>query len=178
MMQKIFFLLILIFSFLFIFLNHPLTMNTNLMLQAFLITIFSGLLIKSFWFSYSLFLIFLGGMLILFMYMTMVASNEKFSFKMNKNKSTFSILFFMLIFLMFFFLFSMHYSMFKNMIFNMENMKFKQNMIFFKNDNLFMLNKLYNFPMNLLSMILMLYLLLTLIASVKISNSNNLSMRI
>nr|UKO33030.1 NADH dehydrogenase subunit 6 [Stenochironomus sp. 3CZ] len=175
MVQKFFFILILISSFMFIFLNHPLSMNTNLMIQAFLITIFSGLLIKSFWFSYSLFLIFLGGMLILFMYMTMVASNEKFWTKKIKYLKFYLILILMLIILtIMFFWFNYYFLM--NKIFNMESLKFNYIMSTW-DINLLMLNKIYNYPMNLLSIFLMLILFLTLIASVKITNSNYSSMR-
>lgn len=47
------------------------------MAQTILIAIFSGLLINSFWFSYLLILIFLGGLLILFIYVSTLASNEQ-----------------------------------------------------------------------------------------------------
>lgn len=40
----------------------------------------TGLMGGSYWFSYILVLVFLGGVLVLFLYMTSLASNEKFEF--------------------------------------------------------------------------------------------------
>nr|AEP27708.1 NADH dehydrogenase subunit 6 [Platystomos albinus]ARH54582.1 NADH dehydrogenase subunit 6 [Platystomos albinus] len=77
------FSLILTFSIMFIFLNHPLSLGFTLLIQTILIALFSGLMNSNFWFSYILFLILIGGMMILFIYMTSIASNEKFSFNFN-----------------------------------------------------------------------------------------------
>nr|QXU57672.1 NADH dehydrogenase subunit 6 [Cherax setosus] len=63
---------------LFTTLSHPLSMGLTLLAQTILICIVSGLFNPSFWFSYILFLIFLGGMLILFIYVSSLASNEPF----------------------------------------------------------------------------------------------------
>nr|UKO33017.1 NADH dehydrogenase subunit 6 [Stenochironomus sp. 1CZ] len=160
----------------FIFLSHPVSMNMNLMMQTLLISIFSGLFLSSFWFSYSLFLIFLGGMLILFLYMTAIASNEKFSMKMNLKFPLIIVL--MSNFFVMIFLFIKNPLMFFNKMFNLEVEKFKDSsMINFFNSNYPLLNKIYNFPMNLLSLSFMMYLFLTLIATVKISTSNKTPMR-
>nr|CDL72691.1 NADH dehydrogenase subunit 6 [Cherax sp. HG-2014b] len=59
-------------------LTHPLSMGLTLLAQTILICVISGLFSPSFWFSYILFLIFLGGMLILFIYVSSLASNEAF----------------------------------------------------------------------------------------------------
>nr|YP_009116453.1 NADH dehydrogenase subunit 6 [Cherax holthuisi]AJD80481.1 NADH dehydrogenase subunit 6 [Cherax holthuisi] len=59
-------------------LTHPLSMGLTLLTQTILICMLSGLFSASFWFSYILFLIFLGGMLILFIYVSSLASNEAF----------------------------------------------------------------------------------------------------
>nr|YP_009128368.1 NADH dehydrogenase subunit 6 [Tribolium confusum]AJP09532.1 NADH dehydrogenase subunit 6 [Tribolium confusum] len=65
-------------STMFILMNHPLSMGMTLLIQTILISLITGNFISSLWFSYILFLILIGGMLILFMYMTSIASNEKF----------------------------------------------------------------------------------------------------
>nr|QAX91394.1 NADH dehydrogenase subunit 6 [Parastacus brasiliensis] len=65
-------------SLMFTFLTHPLSMGLTLLTQTIAICVLSGLHNFSFWFSYILFLIFLGGMLILFIYMASLASNEAF----------------------------------------------------------------------------------------------------
>nr|QXT45874.1 NADH dehydrogenase subunit 6 [Cinygmina sp. 07BF96] len=59
--------------------NHPLAMGLVLLCQTLIIALLTGLLAPTFWFSYILFLVFLGGMLVLFIYVTSLASNEMFS---------------------------------------------------------------------------------------------------
>lgn len=59
--------------------NHPLAIGLILLCQTLIIALFTGLLAPSFWFSYILFLVFLGGILVLFIYVTSLASNEMFS---------------------------------------------------------------------------------------------------
>nr|YP_009711685.1 NADH dehydrogenase subunit 6 [Reticulitermes lucifugus]QGA46863.1 NADH dehydrogenase subunit 6 [Reticulitermes lucifugus] len=58
--------------------KHPLAMGMMLLLQTMMTCMISGTMYKSFWFSYILFMIMIGGMLVLFMYMTSLASNEMF----------------------------------------------------------------------------------------------------
>nr|UOU85302.1 NADH dehydrogenase subunit 6 [Serratella ignita] len=62
-----------------LFMNHPLALGLVLLIQTCLMALLTGSLSSSFWFSYILFLVFLGGMLVLFIYMTSLASNEMFS---------------------------------------------------------------------------------------------------
>nr|YP_009350790.1 NADH dehydrogenase subunit 6 [Proboscitermes tubuliferus]AQP27794.1 NADH dehydrogenase subunit 6 [Proboscitermes tubuliferus] len=59
--------------------KHPLAMGLMLLIQTTLVCLISGTMYSSFWFSYILFMIMIGGMLVLFMYMTSLASNEMFS---------------------------------------------------------------------------------------------------
>nr|QDO72161.1 NADH dehydrogenase subunit 6 [Pandalus japonicus] len=58
---------------------HPLAAGLALLVQTILICVASGLQNKSMWFSYILFLIFLGAMLVLFIYVASLASNEAFN---------------------------------------------------------------------------------------------------
>nr|YP_009343028.1 NADH dehydrogenase subunit 6 [Cambaroides japonicus]APS87242.1 NADH dehydrogenase subunit 6 [Cambaroides japonicus] len=74
---------ILITSMLFTRLSHPLSMGLTLFIQTIFICISSGLSNLSFWFSYILFIIFLGGMLVLFIYVASLASNEIFNLSPN-----------------------------------------------------------------------------------------------
>nr|YP_961308.1 NADH dehydrogenase subunit 6 [Capitulum mitella]AAR87437.1 NADH dehydrogenase subunit 6 [Capitulum mitella]QLM02031.1 NADH dehydrogenase subunit 6 [Capitulum mitella]QYF07872.1 NADH dehydrogenase subunit 6 [Capitulum mitella]BAD44746.1 NADH dehydrogenase subunit 6 [Capitulum mitella] len=68
------FLLNLIFLFMF----HPLAMILILILQTLMISLAIYSISLFPWFSYTLILVFLGGMLILFTYMSNIASNEMF----------------------------------------------------------------------------------------------------
>nr|BDL61421.1 NADH dehydrogenase subunit 6 [Ilyoplax integra] len=65
-------------SILFVNLNHPLAMGLTLLTQTVFIALTLGMSNFSFWFSYILFLVFLGGMLVLFIYVASLASNEAF----------------------------------------------------------------------------------------------------
>nr|AMH85614.1 NADH dehydrogenase subunit 6 [Pseudogriphoneura sp. ACMJ-2016] len=164
MMQFFLYSISLILGFIFSQMIHPLAMGFMLLIQTLMICLISGLLSKSFWFSYILFLIFLGGMLVLFIYVTSLASNEMFSFSSKIFiLSMFLIINFMIIIL--FILdktFLIHFSKNNEMIlFNSMNDLL--------NENSLNLNKLYNYPTNFVNILLMIYLLITLIAIVKIT---------
>nr|WRO44920.1 NADH dehydrogenase subunit 6 [Themus stigmaticus] len=66
-----------------LFLKHPISMGLNLLIQTIVISLITGLMALNFWMSFLIFLVMIGGMLILFMYMTSIASNEKFTFSKN-----------------------------------------------------------------------------------------------
>nr|ALI86981.1 NADH dehydrogenase subunit 6 [Cryptolestes turcicus] len=59
-------LFIFFISLMFMFLNHPLSMGLMLLLQTICISILSGIMMINFWYSYMIFLIMIGGMLVLF----------------------------------------------------------------------------------------------------------------
>lgn len=83
---------------LFICAAHPLSIGIMLILQTITIAIFSRFFIPSFWYSYILILVFLGGLLVLFVYVSTLASNEQ----INTNLPNFSftlLIFFLLIIL-------------------------------------------------------------------------------
>lgn len=137
------------------------------MVQTLSIALFTGLLTKSFWFSYSLFLIFLGGILILFIYITSIAANEMFKFSINLK---FLIIVTILIFSFWIFILIFDFKiLFFNKIFNIDNISLINTKTLFFENNL-ILNKLYNFPINIITILLVNYLFLTLIATVKITN--------
>lgn len=119
---------------------------------------------KSFWFSYVLFLIFLGGILVLFIYVTSLASNEIFNF---------SIKLIIIILIRFILFYIILYFIDKNLIINYIINNENENILIIKSyliENSLILNKLYNFPINFITIILIIYLFLTLIAVVKITN--------
>nr|QXF68488.1 NADH dehydrogenase subunit 6 [Hierodula zhangi] len=145
-------------STIFLFLNHPLSMGLILFLQTICMCLISGLMSLSFWFSYVLLLIYLGGMLVLFMYVTSLASNEMFFYS---NKILFTIIFLPLIFI---YMYITHPNYPSNMYENMEN-SLTLSLI----PNNFLL-KMYNQPINMITILIASYLFLTLIAVVKIIN--------
>nr|YP_010010515.1 NADH dehydrogenase subunit 6 [Callosobruchus maculatus]YP_010876301.1 NADH dehydrogenase subunit 6 [Bruchus pisorum]QOH99483.1 NADH dehydrogenase subunit 6 [Callosobruchus maculatus]WHE17352.1 NADH dehydrogenase subunit 6 [Bruchus pisorum] len=158
---------IMMMSMMFMFLNHPLSMGMILLIQTILTALMTGLMNYNFWFSYILFLIMIGGMLILFIYMTSIASNEKFKFSMkmlNMMIINFSILMLLILFM--------------DQYFFSTNL---QTMDFFMKDtyiNYYLsLNKYFNYPNNLILYLMINYLLITLIMVVKITNINYGPMR-
>nr|QNP10133.1 NADH dehydrogenase subunit 6 [Ochthebius paradoxus] len=157
-MLFMFLLLNIILSIMFIFMTHPLSMGAILLLQTIMISLITGFLNLNFWFSYILFLIMIGGMLVLFIYMTSIASNEKFKF--NKN------LFLMLIMItLIMILLLINMDMFLSMI-QMINSYISSTM------NYLNLSKFYNKPSNMIMFMMIIYLLITLIAVVKITDFN------
>nr|WBK02755.1 NADH dehydrogenase subunit 6 [Negha inflata] len=135
--------------------KHPLIMGFLLIIQTLLISLISGMMNNLFWFSYILFIIMIGGMMILFIYMTSLASNEKFNFSSSFFFMNLSILFLMILFIMMTYSFS----------FNLFNMNNEMSIIF-------NLNKLYNLNSKNITLISIIYLLITLIIVIKITNKN------
>nr|YP_010290279.1 NADH dehydrogenase subunit 6 [Holocerina smilax]ULO26111.1 NADH dehydrogenase subunit 6 [Holocerina smilax] len=152
------------FSLIMYFLIHPLSMGLMILLQTLLTCLISGMLIKSYWFSYILFLTFLGGLLVLFIYVSSIASNELFSFNFNM-KFLFYLLFMNLIIF-----FSINNLKWMNLNINNSEMINFYNMFLFFNENKINLSKLYNMKTSMLTFMLIIYLFITLIAMVKITN--------
>nr|AWB99041.1 NADH dehydrogenase subunit 6 [Anopheles evansae] len=155
--------LCLIMSFIFMQMKHPLSMGLMLLIQTFLTCLITSIYVKTFWFSYVLFLIFLGGMLILFIYVTSLSSNEMFS--MSFSLTMISLVIFSIFTILFFI---MDKSLIEQFITNMEMEKLS-NMNNLINENILSLNKMYNFPTNLITLLLINYLFLTLLVTVKIT---------
>nr|ARH53750.1 NADH dehydrogenase subunit 6 [Calomicrus pinicola] len=149
--------LMLLCSIMFMMMKHPLSCGLMLLLQTIFTALITGLMNFNFWFSYILFLIMIGGMLILFIYMTSIASNEKFKFN-----SKFFIMF-IITFLTMSFMFMMDYYYFN------FNMKIMDSVNIFTNMSMM---KYINFPNNIMMLIMIIYLFITLIAIVKIAKTS------
>nr|WKU83783.1 NADH dehydrogenase subunit 6 [Aristosyrphus sp.] len=161
MIQMFFMMNTIIMSLIFMQMNHPLSMGLMLLMQTLMIACITGMICKTFWFSYILFIIFVGGMLVLFIYMTSLASNEIFDF----SKKGILLMFFFMIFSISFMLLDKYFMFYKQ---NNEMIELNK-MNFYMEENTIMLMKLYNYPMNYLTIMLMIYLLITMIASIKIT---------
>nr|YP_009753961.1 NADH dehydrogenase subunit 6 [Dicranocentrus wangi]QIT06442.1 NADH dehydrogenase subunit 6 [Dicranocentrus wangi] len=131
--------------------THPIAILSMVLIQTMNICIMSWITIKTSWFSYILFLIFLGGLMILFVYITSMASNEKFEMNFNEtlalNKKMFLIVSLVITLLTF------------NKNYSTNNAPLTQhNMMIFSNSLI------------MPSILMMTYLLMTLIVAVKIVN--------
>nr|YP_010462967.1 NADH dehydrogenase subunit 6 [Epeorus rhithralis]UUJ36833.1 NADH dehydrogenase subunit 6 [Epeorus rhithralis] len=148
-------------GFTFLTMSHPLAMGLILLAQTLLISLITGLLAPSFWFSYILFLVFLGGMLVLFIYVTSLASNEMFS--ISAQTMIFSSLFILMI---------LTASYFNDpALWTISNYSDQADILGWSSPQpvLNLLIKLYNHPTHLLTLLLVLYLFLTLVAVVTVT---------
>nr|URX53030.1 NADH dehydrogenase subunit 6 [Glyptotermes sp. 9 AB-2022a]URX53043.1 NADH dehydrogenase subunit 6 [Glyptotermes sp. 9 AB-2022a] len=135
--------------------KHPLAMGMMLLTQTMISCLISGLMHKSFWFQYILFMVFVGGMLVLFIYVTSLASNEMFSLSTKMIMMTIMVIPSMM------------------MIENWMNLDSKESTSYetmMTEEIITMTSKLYNQPNGTMTILLAMYLFLTLIVVVKITN--------
>uniref|UniRef100_UPI0030FEC31B NADH dehydrogenase subunit 6 n=1 Tax=Neopanorpa brisi TaxID=3135612 RepID=UPI0030FEC31B len=154
-----------IISLIFTQMKHPLAMGLILLIQTLIISLTMGLISNTYWFSYILFLVFLGGMLVLFIYMTSLASNEMFSMSFKLITCFFSLLF-----LMMFIIIILDKNLILSSFSNFDMNNFMESFMLKTNENSLNLTKLYNQPTSMITLMLINYLLLTLIVIVKITN--------
>nr|YP_009489618.1 NADH dehydrogenase subunit 6 [Ornithoptera priamus]SPP23521.1 NADH dehydrogenase subunit 6 [Ornithoptera priamus] len=159
-------LFMILLSFIMYFLNHPISMGLSILTQTLLTCLILGMINYTYWFSYILFLVFMGGLLVLFIYVSSIASNELFNFNILFKNSI--ILSFMLIFF-FSFLYKLNLN-WLNFYFNNEMNNFFNWFIFFNNENKINISKLYNNQIFFLMIMMIIYLFIVLIAVVKITN--------
>nr|AXS65698.1 NADH dehydrogenase subunit 6 [Coleoptera sp. 3 KM-2017] len=140
------FMILVSLSVMFLWLNHPLSMGLILICQTIIISLITGMMLSSFLFSYIIVIIMLSGALVLFIYMASVASNEKFQTPVKLIKV---------------FFISMTFLFFLN-----ENLNFMQN----SNDNFIILKpemmsllKLFNSTSAYITLMMIVYLLLTMV---------------
>nr|ALO76691.1 NADH deshydrogenase subunit 6 [Alleculinae sp. ENSP01] len=141
--------------------KHPISMGTTLLIQTISISVLSGNFSQSLWFSYILFLIMVGGMMILFMYMTSIASNEKFKPNL-KIMMTMPLVFTATL------LMTENFKMIKTS----ETWKMNEQPMFQMS-----INKFINFPLTITFIMMMIYLFMAMMASVKISSFKEGSIR-
>nr|YP_009502503.1 NADH dehydrogenase subunit 6 [Neptis alwina]AWV82905.1 NADH dehydrogenase subunit 6 [Neptis alwina] len=166
MLKMILSLLLIFFSIFLFFINHPLAMGLLILIQTLLTCLLSGMMINTYWFSYILFLIFLGGLLVLFIYVSSVASNELFKISFL-NKLSFSFYIFLIFIISIIFKNNL---IWMNFSFNDEMNNFFNMFMFFNNEFNFNLSKLYNEQTYCLMTMMIIYLFITLVAIVKITN--------
>nr|ASU45988.1 NADH dehydrogenase subunit 6 [Austracris guttulosa]AYM85035.1 NADH dehydrogenase subunit 6 [Austracris guttulosa] len=149
----------------FIKLSHPMSMMLFIILQTFLVGLMTGTMMESYWLSYILFLTFLGGMLVLFIYITSIASNEMF-----QPKSITMIMTLTMWIIIMSTLIVLDMMMFMDFFKNTETMNINNSINY--QEMTMSLEKLYNSPTFIITMMMMIYLFLALLAVVKITNIN------
>nr|YP_010463406.1 NADH dehydrogenase subunit 6 [Cryptoperla kawasawai]UUK29382.1 NADH dehydrogenase subunit 6 [Cryptoperla kawasawai] len=152
-----------ILAMIFTTMNHPLAMGLMLLLQTLMICLITGLISQSYWFSYILFLVFLGGLLVLFIYVTSLASNEMFNLS-SSSLIMFSIPFCVAIT----FVISTDPLPWLNSILNVDISTIPMTMNLHEEASMSLI-KLYNQPTGIITLMLVMYLFLTLIAVVSVT---------
>nr|QUB07017.1 NADH dehydrogenase subunit 6 [Cassidinae sp. N35] len=151
-------------SIMFMMFKHPVSLMMIILLQTILICLMCGLMANLWWFSYMLFMVMIGGLLILFMYMTNVASNEKF--KSSKIKNTLfkiiimsTMIFYLLKDNFYSYIQTSKWSNFNNLSTEMIIMKY------------------YSYPSNMILFTIMIFLLMTMIMTVKVTEMKKGALR-
>nr|YP_009159474.1 NADH dehydrogenase subunit 6 [Paratya australiensis]AKQ09519.1 NADH dehydrogenase subunit 6 [Paratya australiensis] len=147
-------------SILFTQITHPLAMGVSLLIQTILIAGMTSFLSKTTWFSYILFLIFLGAMLVLFIYVASLAPNESFSIPPLLTSVTLMGMTMSFVVILVDPLLSLHQLV-------MEMSFISPNQI--SNSPPVVLSTIYNLSAMSMTIFIILYLLLTLIVVVKIT---------
>nr|WEG22887.1 NADH dehydrogenase subunit 6 [Diprion sp.] len=166
-MLKILILLMLMNTLLMFLSKTPFSMGLILLIQTLLISMSSGMMSFTFWYSYMLFLIFLGSLLIIFIYVSSLISNVKFML----NKWTILNITLMILFMMMTIKFNLLNFNFEDLM-KMSEIELNKNFVMKMS-----LNKLFNKSTFIISFMMMNYLFITLIIVVKISNINMGSLR-
>nr|YP_010547228.1 NADH dehydrogenase subunit 6 [Odontocimbex svenhedini]UYK52167.1 NADH dehydrogenase subunit 6 [Odontocimbex svenhedini] len=164
-MTKFFLMLMFMNSIFFLICKTPLSMGLTLLMQTLMITMNSALINFKFWFSYILFIIMLGGMLVLFIYITSLTANMKFKF--NKKMMILMMLIMLLMSIYLLYLNNNNYYLNTNSALNLTNLELEMN-FYLKSS----LKKMFYYPNYKILLIIINYLLFTLFIIVKIININ------
>nr|AKE36798.1 NADH dehydrogenase subunit 6 [Rubiconia intermedia] len=133
------------------FLNHPLSMGLILILQTIMTSMIIGYMLTSFLFSYILIIIMLSGALVLFIYMASLASNEKF--KVSTNMAVMSLLMLMIMMIM----------NYNNKIYPLNSLQYEETAS---------LIKIFNTMTSQITIMAIIYLLLTMIVVSNVAKVN------
>lgn len=137
-------------SLLIIYSSHPVIIIAMILVQSLLTCVLIWFNIKNRWISFVLFLIFLGGLIVLFIYITSLAYNEKFRIKLNDQINFINLTILLIIIFNLNFFEKIYYSIRQNLY-----------------DNIIIL---FNSSLIFITLIIIRYLLLTLIVVVKVAS--------
>nr|APX39241.1 NADH dehydrogenase subunit 6 [Hypocassida subferruginea] len=146
----------------FMIMKHPVSMMILILTQTIMVCCLCGMMSNLWWFSYMLFMVMIGGLLVLFMYMTNVASNEKFKTKKMMIFLTPAIVMIMMI-------------MNKETFLNHSQISNWTNIIELSTKTILM--KYYNYPSNMILFLMMIFLLVTMIMTVKVTDLSKGALR-
>nr|YP_010350254.1 NADH dehydrogenase subunit 6 [Virgulibracon endoxylaphagus]UOK09634.1 NADH dehydrogenase subunit 6 [Virgulibracon endoxylaphagus] len=152
---------------------HPLTLSLILCFYLIFLTFKLNLMTNSFWYSYILFLVMIGGLMILFMYFTSLMNNELFFLKLKYNMNL--ILKMIILFIVLTLFYKEYKFIYYYLSFNYFELK---NFILFFNfnyKNLFK-NLMMDYSM-MMNMYMIMYLFLIMLCMVTICNKISFPLR-
>nr|UFA47099.1 NADH dehydrogenase subunit 6 [Mitjaevia bifurcata] len=135
------------------FMKNPMSMGFLLLFQTLMMIMLMNKMLISSWFAMITFLMMIGGLVIIFTYMSSIASNEKFKIKIN------------LVLVLLIMLMIMDEMIFDNQINEKQVINFSSNIDL-------SLIKIYNSKSMLMTIMLVLYLLITMISVSKMVNQH------
>nr|YP_010381641.1 NADH dehydrogenase subunit 6 [Symplana brevistrata]UDL72016.1 NADH dehydrogenase subunit 6 [Symplana brevistrata] len=140
--------------------KHPMSLGFLLIMQTSLVSMNLFINLESSWYSYILFITIIGGMMVMFMYMASISSNEKFK-TMNMK-----LIIFMLI------LMTLIFNIKKETMLNELNLKLEEKKLIYQEfQETKSTYKFFNFNKNKITILMMLVLLITMISVTNISSS-------
>nr|YP_010554721.1 NADH dehydrogenase subunit 6 [Parapsyche elsis]UYO79354.1 NADH dehydrogenase subunit 6 [Parapsyche elsis] len=151
-------------SLMMLFLSTPLSLGALILIQTLLTCVLINLTLNMYWISYIFYLIMLGGLLILFMYMCSIASNELISLQLPMMIYFITTLITMYVYTI--------YSPHLPTPMSAEPSLTDTNLIMI-NENKLICNKMYNSYTFNLTLIIIIYLLISLSVVTKLTNSSN-----
>nr|YP_010692571.1 NADH dehydrogenase subunit 6 [Tricentrus fulgidus]WBV77312.1 NADH dehydrogenase subunit 6 [Tricentrus fulgidus] len=140
--------MIMLISILTTMMKSPMSMGMTLLAQTILTILLMNMMNSSSWIPMITFLTMIGGLMVIFMYMSSITSNEKFKFNMK-----------IMILMIFMFMYT------EEMMFNLPNLEFQN--IQNNTNNMMSMNKMYSKSMSM-TIFMVMYLLLTMISVNKI----------
>nr|YP_009443845.1 NADH dehydrogenase subunit 6 [Dorypteryx domestica]ATU07053.1 NADH dehydrogenase subunit 6 [Dorypteryx domestica] len=150
--------MLLVISSCMLIMSNPLTLGLVIILLCTLLCIKTNIIIQSPWLMYIMFIIFVGALLILFIYMTSMVPNKKFNF--NKNLMILMLIMFFLSFSIFIF-----------------NPIFLEMLNLYPSSTKILMIKIFNSPFNSIPIFMMNYLFIMMIIISKIIKINKGPMR-
>nr|UEE83295.1 NADH dehydrogenase subunit 6 [Petalocephala eurglobata] len=129
------------------FMSNPLSMGLLLVIYSFMISFFIGKVMLSSWFCIIIILMMIGGLLVIFMYISSISSNESFKFS----------------FVFFFFFFFFFFLMFDEMLIDFQTLDSISMDYNFDLSESFSMVKLYNNSCMMLTIFMIIYLVFTMI---------------
>nr|YP_010381693.1 NADH dehydrogenase subunit 6 [Pseudosymplanella nigrifasciata]UDL72068.1 NADH dehydrogenase subunit 6 [Pseudosymplanella nigrifasciata] len=140
-------------------LNHPISLGFSLLFQTIFISINLMNSLESSWYSYILFITIIGGMMVMFMYMASISSNEKFEILSLKKML---LLTFMMIYL---------YILNKKIIYEMNTKMQEMKLIYQEFQEVKSTYKFFNMNKSKITIFMLMILLMTMISVTNISSS-------